>query len=805
MTIMLAAIAINECIGMTQSSSSHLPSSCKVEVQDGAGFFRRKLLTKNPHFVQFKIKQVGNEMYNVSGNVFEPLLWTWTFGELEGPYPFIFWNIDYGILSFHLLETRTVYIEHELVLNVTDGCNLTYGSYFTTMKIVEALTPLIDDSALDSGPTYEENYFCHYQVNPKRYTFFESFFVNKLASIEYNCTSVFFNYTSNMFVVKSGCHECLSKTYTWLENPIVSYIIGVVFCLYCLPIMLFRLANWLEKKQKLKQQCGQNNQKTKERNASSEEIEMENLDSKGVNVDDDWIYLDGVNYPYNLSDALNAILSFLVPAFINSECCKGFVRRSKRVFLLLPMYIFLFQIYMYKPGVGKWDTDDKITITKCIDFGIPMGFLSMLDHYKRADFIRSIIILCVSFFFVAILVWLPYSWKQIIDNGVKDSQCLSKSRDCCASFRCFTFSETMKYSRLENTYPTIPNGYEMAIVAIQSRFYTLFAPDFREDCRKKEGSCTCKKSCCQWLMKYIRVGFYVFYYGVPLISFIEILVKGLTECKCRKDSECSKCSECCCSECCGRKFILYPQIAFKYIAFFTVASYYIVDLIQKFSDQYMEFLTMVIKVSQELDKGQDFVYDDDGQVAIFSRKFNNIRSVKINDQRLDLSQNTLTSIKTNNVEMVRERNGFLGIPNSLFENLVREFRPPHLILFPFFWKTLVVMCVCVLIEISSNTISGPTNSLSDVIGLTATVLAGALPELISSLSSHTHDQPIKEIKERQIKRTIIEYWQKKEPNNKHGVSVGTSDQLMQGDEPNLNVDSTIRNRPIQGLADETSV
>ncbi|KAL4234250.1 hypothetical protein ACF0H5_005900 [Mactra antiquata] len=331
--LVCVSIALCRCSSVPEEASRGIKSStytnsdivekdnsqCNITVQEeGANIFRGTLRKREPDFVQFKIKQIGNERHHENENVFQPFRWSWTYNDVAGPYPFISLNLDYGILSFHLLETKSLYLEHEIGLNVSDGCNITYGSYMTTKKIVEAFISLIDDPTTDDPPTYIESYFCQYQIDqsvfkPVTYILAQ-YFPTTVNPIIYNCTSVYYNYTSKRFVVKPSYIGHLPSKNHWVEGASLTQLMGILALLYCSPIIVFSIAGWMAKYEKIFP-----NEADEEYEVIGEPFEVVSCE---VDQSADWIYSDGKNNPLNISDIFSLQrlgLSAKYPILVGSD------------------------------------------------------------------------------------------------------------------------------------------------------------------------------------------------------------------------------------------------------------------------------------------------------------------------------------------------------------------------------------------------------------------------------------------------------------------------------------------------------
>ena len=88
---------------------------CKFEISNKSiNYFHSRLREEDPKFMKFYIRFNESQFFNATGDTFQPTKWYWTYNSSIGMYPYLYWNVDFGVLSFGLLEAKTLQ-EHPFV------------------------------------------------------------------------------------------------------------------------------------------------------------------------------------------------------------------------------------------------------------------------------------------------------------------------------------------------------------------------------------------------------------------------------------------------------------------------------------------------------------------------------------------------------------------------------------------------------------------------------------------------------------------------------------------------------------------
>jgi len=94
---------------------------CEFEVDNSSrNYFDTRLKLLNPNFIKFKIEFVNVTLKNegnkrVQPRMFKPQLWFWTYRPVEGHFPYLGLNVDSGLLSFDLLNSRSKEVDYVMI------------------------------------------------------------------------------------------------------------------------------------------------------------------------------------------------------------------------------------------------------------------------------------------------------------------------------------------------------------------------------------------------------------------------------------------------------------------------------------------------------------------------------------------------------------------------------------------------------------------------------------------------------------------------------------------------------------------
>ncbi|XP_052274599.1 uncharacterized protein LOC127874347 [Dreissena polymorpha] len=319
----------------------------------------------NPTFVKFYLKIRGTSVVESSHtDVILPHHWVWTYSTDKSSYPYLSWYIDYGLVSFHLLDARTLEL-HYLTLDVipdkrTQNCRLIIGDNASMINVANALFHIVVNNT-DLHP-YREHFFCYLTEIPevdKSIAYLSGLYFNFPTNVfQYSCCIFKFSYRKGKYL-KPKCNE---KQQIWNLCTCGSYFTGIIILAFC-PIFLFQLL------------------KTVGKDEICQPYDFDYLTDAPLTLcqdipeEDNWIFLDG-KPTLTLSDLPSRLLSGF------KENHKLTYSRLSRLLCLLIIPVLLFaRMLMYKDGIGS---KNPITVDDLVARRTPLGFISLLAEYEHA-------------------------------------------------------------------------------------------------------------------------------------------------------------------------------------------------------------------------------------------------------------------------------------------------------------------------------------------------------------------------------------------------------------------------------------
>ncbi|XP_045192352.2 uncharacterized protein LOC123548840 [Mercenaria mercenaria] len=378
--------------------------SCSINVAKTSIRYFQNILKTGPQFVQLNLTLVGNSTYRNTSSVFKPFRWSWTPNTTAGPYPFLSWNIDYGLLSFGLLEPCTKYIPY-IILDIEGDCNLTFGTPDTSFRITKALGQMLTTPVINHSVFYAYSYFCFLRVREELLntaTYYASLYIIfPIGYISYDCCTAIYDWNNE--TRKYNCTEKTPGLHFWEQTTLLPFLVGLLILVY-FPIYLCDVLAWMSKREHVSTDNENGNGHFTNRYTS-----LEN--------EDDWVFENGES-PLTFCE----LLGFSVFGLEKSHPI--LVSRLRRFIchLLIPSVIY-FQILLYKNGIGP-GKENRITVKDLVDVGTPMGFLSVLGspEYRNKVFVPYLggpVGIIVIYYILGILfVVFPRSLKQIIEDGL---------------------------------------------------------------------------------------------------------------------------------------------------------------------------------------------------------------------------------------------------------------------------------------------------------------------------------------------------------------------------------------------------
>jgi hypothetical protein len=774
---------------------------CSITVYNRSkAIFRSNLIAAEPDFIQFSLKICDKSSIkpSVTSNTFQRLRWFWTYNTSSGPFPFLSWNLDYGILSFHLLEAKTINIPYVCVAitppDKHSKCEFTFGQRETSEAVTKALIPLIDIRGGDIIK-FPESYFCYLTTRREKYCntmhYWAAIYLSyPMKFIHYTCCLVEFNYTNNSYSRKCiDGDKDIAGVHSWIFTTKLPYFLGVLFLLY-FPIMLYKMTAWLSKDEIIHEDITL--------------LEMTDDFECQETLNENWLYADGCS-PLTLGD----LLSFKTIGLDRHPILVSRLRRLLFVFMF-PIFIYI-QIAMYTEGMGQWSTE-KIFVRDLVKVGTPMGFLSLFgDAEDRRNVFVPILggplgVVALYYALSLIFMALPRSVKQVVETGLPTSNLLIKSP------LFFATSEIIEMSRINVQLDQMKPGYIKASTLMKCRFYMLFTCGFWKELwnlqiERIRFLYTTESRCCLAILSIVTVPLYValcfveillciMYHGLPFCTFVSCMINGglkslryLRSQSLLLNAIFKYYITCYIGVAivfvsfmvyiyvifltfiislgfifnvithCFVAIIIYPSVSFGYLFFFIVLFYYFINLIRNFGDGYMELLATTVDVSRHLSLDESRISVRDGHLEISNTHFENIVDIRINGVELQIPSNILHKIRTTKVVKIKERDCAFGVPKKLFEYIVTKHRPVHQQVIILCFKAVIMITFVILtFSISADYVSGPTSEISEVMHVIFIVAVGAFPQLVQAILSRSNTSLVNEVEERKIEKSIKDFW-----------------------------------------------
>ena len=773
---------------------------CKFEISNKSiNYFHSRLLEEDPKFMKFYIRFNGSQFFNATSDTFQPTKWYWTYNSSRGMYPYLYWNVDFGVLSFGLLEAKTLQ-EHPFVFmdvqaqQEDENCVVTYGTRDTTKGIACALETLLQDF---ENPKYQNSYYCFLAEKPgvrdSMQYIAAMYLLYPVDFINYNCCVTGFHYTTG--VPYNNCFE--NQIRKWPQCTILPYILGLCFFLY-FPIVVLNIGDTLSRNISVIPQ-------------EYEMIGVENEIPSGINSGDDgWVYLNEYS-PYSILDCMSHLWCGL------DQTHPIAVSRFKRfLFLILaPTPVFI-QLLLYN---YNWEHG---MVDKFVQHGTPMGFLSLLadksvrDLYFVPAFGGGLNILLAYGILGLVIVVLPYNLKQILEDGI------SLSSNTIRSPLCLGIWEMHDLSMIQTSSDP---GYGRCSEICISGIYLIFNPRFwvRAVFIQYNRLCSffdtfCPERTIFGLLKVIIIPFYVLFcvielvlclvwFGVPFFRFIYFLLRGVSSSlftlRLNSEGRPNRCSLFIRNPVvfglitvilfsassfftytyclifiqsfdfisqvlvfCFVAVIVYPAVSFGYLFFFVMLIYYIFHMMRGFGDVYLLLLSEAVEVSRNLDGEINHTSTFDNTLQVSNIRAHGITRVTIEGEQVCcLAQNFFQSItdEGRRKPRVRLRINMYGIPKRLFNLLISKHKPVNQqVLKIVFQLVLITLLLAITMSIAGGFVTGPTSEISDVMHVIFIVTIGALPRVLEVAVTTSNESVKREIELRRLEQTIMRYWEREE-------------------------------------------
>ena len=765
-------------------------------------YFRSRLQIADPNFIRFEIHLNGTEPEYIpsTSEAVNPIKWVWTYKSSRGLYPYLHWNVDYHVLSFDLLDAKTLWTDPYILFHPHGHCNLTLGTRETVNMIAEQLTELVSQLSDDNKTItkYQESYWCYLAEAPGfRDTigyYLGLYFVYPANTINYNCCHTLYDYTNSTY-----SYFCMDEQIRkWVQCTIGPYVLGILLFLFS-PFILLKITS-----PDSKQGCAKH-AKEEENNERTPLIRKTRSNSLRLNsvteeAGEDWLYLDGT-FPISFVKLFSSLFPTRYPVALS--------RFKRFIFILFSPTIVYVQVGIYKAQLPEMTTE-------FVERGVPIGFLSLLGNStenRRRSFVPALggpISLLMSYYVLGLLfLVLPKSIQDVLENGIPRLQ--SDVSPLGLNFE--------KIKILSNIQVHDKRGFRNAANVCLCSFYMSFTGDFWKTVFKIQYERVRYLSCFRFgickCIGFVFLPLYVVvciieilcclvYFLTPLCSFTVIIVRGavrtiaITIRDSRHSADNSIVSKFMKNQLviaifslvvatmfifyvysfclvfiqsfyfisqilvfCYVAVIVFPAVAFGYLFFGVVLLYYIFRLIRGFGVKYLDLLNDVVEISMNMEEQDNYMSVFDGNLVISNVKLSGINRIKINDTVVPVAQNLLQGIKIKTDSRLSFRDNTYGIKEELFNYVVRKHMPVHQqVLKVVFHLSMICLFLSITISLTAGFITGPTSEISDVMHVIFIVTVGALPRVLEVALLDSSEQINRDIKLRRLEETVNRYWQK---------------------------------------------
>ena len=802
------------CVSTSNSSSVTMTTDMAVEQEStddtdscihvankSVRYFRNRLRFAKPNFIRFNLvfgRHAGTYHPESTKETFHPFRWYWTYKTNRGLYPYLHWSVDYKIMSFDLLDVRTLWNDPYIEMYVHGKCNLTMGTRNTTELIAEQFKVLVSRLSHKQWEVseYQESYWCYLAEAPGfRDTFsyqMARYLLYQTNTINYNCCVTLYNFTHYKYQV-----SCLDEQMTeWKQCTFGPYILGLILFLFC-PVIICKASS---------SSSAHDRNPAREMAEHSEYSPLLSTGTTSIQISPDdvheegWLYLDG-NFPKTFFGVFASIVPSQYPVAVSR------VKRSLFV-LIWPSIVFI-QIGVYKLRMPDMTQE-------LVDRGVPMGFLSLLARhpFSQASFVPAFggpIILLISYYLLGIVFLIfPKSLVSVFENGIPQ-----ESSECTPLGLSATHIQ-----KLSNINVTGNLGCKNATNMFLCSFYMLFRREFwltiyqmqKRRCERLFSSGQCNKI----PLKVIILPVYVIaclleallcivYFAIPILGFIVVIIRGAIKTSVAKIDNYRHKPDSRTSILCrllryklvmavfsfivalffvfylysvGMVFIqsflfvsqilvycyiavvIFPTASFGYLFFVVVLLYYIFRLIRGFGAKYLELLNDIVDIVSKIAEN-NYLSVLDQSLVISNIIVSKVTSIKLNDTNIPIPlicQQKLQNFKRKSDSYFRFRNNVFGIKRDLFDYVVNKHLPVHQqVLKVIFHLSMICFFLLITISLTIGFVTGPTSEMSDVMHVIFVVTVGALPRVLEVALYDSSQHIYRDIKLRRLEETINMY------------------------------------------------
>lgn len=771
----------------TNATSPPLPT-CQVTVnKESAMHLQNSFGVSNPHFARLQLKFDG-QLVHFKDDVILPFHWIWTYYDIHNLASYLKWPQDFRVLSFGLLDVKTLPDGHYLVLDVhTDTpCTLTIGDYETTKSIAKALRDFTQNFLVPMRreQPVDYSYWCYLVratnkhsglvQNLRKYTSYPA----EIA--DYLCCHTSYD-LMNRSIMNVDCDMKPKKQS--IDSSMVPFVMSLIAFVF-FPIFLLRASS-----------CVESNMDTIRNYSRLQDSINDNQEP--------FVYLTG-KPPVSFTTLLAGLCGL-------SEKFPVAVSRFRRfLFVILTPSLILVRIYVY--WIYMYDIVRAFLKHNC-----PIGFISMLGGFEssRQAFLTALggpyILLLV--FYVAGIFFLvfPRDLNRIIDTGSnKDSDYSQYS----PLFFSLHYIEEYSQTQIADSY-----GYEKAANVCTASVFMVVNPDFWLFVVKTQSArflylYKCLRRRCRvatatgiflfailpvLILNISEIFLTVALYGLPIINFMSIIVRGYTLCLMKLFTShwlmtkvgklrvtrgiisfvFSVCFVYYVFSFCtiftetfiyiGKTLffsflsvVVYPSTSFGYLFFGIVFIFYLIKSLTGFGEGYLELLADAVDLCSQMDDDPFRMQVVDGVLMVDDIRCRSIVKLQVQDTIVDLSFDQKQAIRDSR-SLTQTRinlNGHvLGIPQSLFLQLVRNYRPVHVqVALTFLRIFLIIALIATTFSIISTKPLGSNEDISEVMHVVFLMAIGALPKILEVALDNMNHHVKRDVMLRRMKEDISKYW-----------------------------------------------
>lgn len=769
---------------------------CEFQVdQASLTYWKGKTAMNRPDAIHFNLNFSGKANYSLdignNYNLLKPFQWVWTPNKA-----ILNWPLDHGLLSFGLLDSKTLYVKSVLLEvinnNSSEKCFIKMGTENTSYNIANALKELVNENNTETGyPQHDKHMFCFLNfesmTNLSGFTRFAAWYLNyPLASmmISYRCSTIKFNYQKKTFELDKLDKGIKEIKRVLMACMISLYITSILLLMY-LPISVMEICAWFSQDETLS---------LEQHRTGYTELTNDVINGE---QERDWIMSNETRPLTVLGTFGFALKDFRQSQSVIKSRLLRFIGLVILPLLMLP------QLMLYKDGFNFKKT---ISINDILKIGSPLNFLALLAEdldlmlqSNAPGLCGPIGVLVIYLGFGCILIVLPRSLKQVVDNGIP------KSRDWSVLF----FS-TKKIHNMSGIHmvPT-SGGYATAAALCKCNFYLLVSPSFWACFFENQWQrflgvfdsdlSTPFKLCLYMLLpigSILEIVLSLLLYGFPFITCLRIAVNGAVVSIVNMGHPRTSHMTCKLVILYPTLFIIlslffysmtmivmqvlmfvcqvitfclialftYPTVSFEYLFFSVIFIYYVSRIIGECNKGYQELLRTVVKVSFERNYTlNDIVVQDD---ILYLNNFttHKIKKICLNGSSFNVPSNVIHGQSTDIIKRAVVKDGAYGIPRDLFFKIVNTYKPVRvqmlnlyvkLILLIFFWNFAQIVTSHSLSELESTT------ETAEIMHVVFVFVLGVLLRILELTLFNESKSVQRDIEHKRIEKTIQEYWHEK--------------------------------------------